>query len=72
MEAGNDIRTALVTFGIDASHSYERINVDALLSVARLITLYAQSPAAVRRDHLGMTRPKEDFPRQPDPALAAE
>ena len=40
IEAGNDIRTALVTFGIDASHGYERIHEDALLSVAQLLALY--------------------------------
>ncbi|MGD2020266.1 MAG: osmoprotectant NAGGN system M42 family peptidase, partial [Thiohalocapsa sp.] len=30
LEAGNDVRTALVTFGIDASHGYERIHQEAL------------------------------------------
>ncbi|MGD8339803.1 MAG: osmoprotectant NAGGN system M42 family peptidase [Gammaproteobacteria bacterium] len=50
IEAGNDIRTALITFGIDASHGYERIHEDALLSVARLLTLYIQSPVEITRD----------------------
>jgi peptidase M42 family hydrolase len=50
IEAGNDIRTALVTFGIDASHGYERIHVDALHAVARLLTLYVQSPVEIQRD----------------------
>jgi len=30
IEAGADVRTALVTFGIDASHGYERIHASAL------------------------------------------
>lgn len=50
VEAGNDIRTALLTFGIDASHGYERIHLDALESLARLLALYVQCPPAVQRD----------------------
>lgn len=44
IEAGNDIRTALVCFGIDASHGYERTHVNALESLVRLLALYLQSP----------------------------
>lgn len=43
VEAGNDIRTALIAFGVDASHGYERTHMDALVSVARLIVEYAKS-----------------------------
>lgn len=43
VEAGNDIRTALVTFGVDASHGYERTHVDSLRRTAQLITAYARS-----------------------------
>ncbi len=50
VEAGADVRTALVTFGIDASHGYERIHVHALHSVARLIRSYALSPIEIARD----------------------
>jgi peptidase M42 family hydrolase len=50
VEAGNDIRTALITFGIDASHGYERIHTGALESLARLITAYVTSPVAIKRD----------------------
>jgi len=50
LEAGNDIRTALVCYGLDASHGYERVHIDSLLAVARLIALYAQSPALFERD----------------------
>ncbi|MGF1449354.1 MAG: osmoprotectant NAGGN system M42 family peptidase [Opitutales bacterium] len=41
--AGNDIRTALLTFGVDASHGYERTTLNALESVARVLVAYAQS-----------------------------
>ncbi|MBF0357643.1 MAG: osmoprotectant NAGGN system M42 family peptidase [Magnetococcales bacterium] len=40
LEAGNDIRTALVCFALDASHGYERTHVKSLYSVARLLTAY--------------------------------
>lgn len=43
IEAGNDIRSALITFGVDASHGYERTHIDALTSVARLVVAYASS-----------------------------
>ena len=44
INAGNDIRSALVCFGVDASHGYERTHFDAIESVARLLTAYIQSP----------------------------
>jgi len=50
LEAGNDIRTALITFGVDASHGYERIHLDALRSIAELVTIYLQSEVRIRRD----------------------
>ena len=50
IEAGHDIRTALVTFGIDASHGYERIHRDALTSVAELLFHYTTSPLEIARD----------------------
>jgi peptidase M42 family hydrolase len=50
VEAGNDIRTALITFGIDASHGYERIHASALEAVARLVTAYVTSPVQIQRD----------------------
>ena len=43
VEAGNDIRTSLVAFGVDASHGYERTHMDALLSTTRLIIEYAKT-----------------------------
>jgi peptidase M42 family hydrolase len=71
IEAGNDIRAALVTFGVDASHGYERIHTHALRSLAELVTLYAQSEVEIKRDaeELG---PIADFPTQPtEPAEEA-
>jgi peptidase M42 family hydrolase len=62
IEAGNDIRTALVTFGVDASHGYERVHLDALMQVARLLTAYVQSPPVVPRDE----KPLGDIEGFPD------
>lgn len=50
LEAGHDVRTALVTFGVDASHGYERIHSHALRSLAELITAYLSSPVEIDRD----------------------
>jgi peptidase M42 family hydrolase len=50
LEGGADVRTALITFGIDASHSYERIHIHALKSIAELVVLYATSPVEIARD----------------------
>jgi len=64
VEAGNDVRTALVTFGIDASHGYERIHLDALESLAKLVSVYMQTPPLFARDRFGMG-PRTGFPTQP-------
>jgi peptidase M42 family hydrolase len=50
LEGGADVRTALITFGIDASHSYERIHIHSLKSIAELVVAYAASPVEIGRD----------------------
>ncbi len=64
LEAGNDIRTSLVCFGVDGSHGYERTHESSLRALSELLTMYMQCGPAVRRDryHLG---PIADFPTQP-------
>ena len=64
IEAGNDIRTALVCFGTDATHGYERSHLRALQALAGLLGLYVQSPPTARRDRLGLGSPK-GFTSQP-------
>jgi peptidase M42 family hydrolase len=63
VEAGNDIRTALVCFGVDASHGYERTHVDSLTAVAELVALYMQSQPTVERDRMELG-PLDGFPEQ--------
>ncbi|OCW56928.1 osmoprotectant NAGGN system M42 family peptidase [Hoeflea olei] len=64
IEAGADVRTALITFGVDASHGYERIHTHALRSLAELITAYAVSPVEIKRD-FKETSGVKGFTRQP-------
>lgn len=40
LEAGNDIRTALICFALDASHGWERTHIGSLESVASLLVGY--------------------------------
>ena len=64
LQGGADVRTALITFGIDASHSYERIHIHSLRSIAELVVHYAASPVEIRRDVEELTS-LEGFTRQP-------
>ncbi|MBK5919954.1 peptidase M42 [Rhodothalassium salexigens] len=64
LEAGNDVRTALAAFGIDASHGYERIHLHALRSLAELISVYLQSEVEIPRDAEEMASLK-GFTHQP-------
>ncbi|MEQ8194581.1 MAG: osmoprotectant NAGGN system M42 family peptidase, partial [Rhodospirillales bacterium] len=64
LEAGNDIRTALVCFALDASHGYERTHLESLKSLSTLLVLYMQNQPAVPRDRMQLG-PPEGFPGQP-------
>ncbi|MBO6717693.1 MAG: osmoprotectant NAGGN system M42 family peptidase [Rhizobiaceae bacterium] len=78
LEAGHDVRTALLAFGIDASHGYERIHVHALRSVAELVTAYVSSPLEIERDVRpvsdleGFTEQPMDEAEQPEIAIVPE
>lgn len=71
IEAGADARTALITFGVDASHGYERIHMHALRSLAELITAYVASPVKIKRDAKETADPA-GFTRQPSGAAKQE
>jgi peptidase M42 family hydrolase len=64
IEAGADVRTALITFGVDASHGYERIHMHALRSLAELVTAYVTSPVQIKRD-FEETGDAKGFTKQP-------
>jgi peptidase M42 family hydrolase len=48
--AGHDIRTALLAFGCDATHGYERTHIDSLKALSRLLTAYLLSPPVFASD----------------------
>ena len=50
IEAGHDIRTALLAFGCDATHGYERTHIDSLSALSRLLCSYMLSPPVFASD----------------------
>ncbi|PKF70066.1 osmoprotectant NAGGN system M42 family peptidase [Pseudomonas fluvialis] len=48
--AGHDIRTALLAFGCDATHGYERTHIDSLLGLTQLLSAYLMSPPVFASD----------------------
>lgn len=64
VEAGNDLRTSLLCFGIDSSHGYERVHYKALESLIQLLTVYLQSPPLYKRDRFEMG-PRPGFSTMP-------
>lgn len=61
LEAGNDIRTALVCFACDASHGWERTHEDSLVALARLLAAQMTSAPLFQRDAAPLG-PLADFP----------
>jgi putative aminopeptidase FrvX len=72
VEAGHDVRTALITFGVDASHGYERTHMHALRSLAELVTAYLTSPVNIQRDAEDTAPGLKGFTRQPMTRAAAD
>lgn len=64
VEAGNDIRTGLICFALDASHGHERTHEKSVLAVARLLSMYMQSGQLFERDERPLG-PLDDFPEDP-------
>lgn len=65
LSAGNDIRTGLICFGLDASHGYERTHIDSLISLTQLICAYMSSETEILRDRKNLG-PLEGMPQQLD------
>jgi peptidase M42 family hydrolase len=65
IEAGSDTRTALVCFGVDGSHGFERTHISSLKAVAELISLYIQSEPTFTRDKDEVSS-LSGFPHQPE------
>ncbi|HEY0846257.1 MAG TPA: osmoprotectant NAGGN system M42 family peptidase [Noviherbaspirillum sp.] len=66
VSAGHDVRTALVCFGTDASHGYERTHLSSLVHLAELLTLYIQSGPTLSEDRQERLDSVEQFSHQLD------
>ncbi|MNP51333.1 M42 glutamyl aminopeptidase [compost metagenome] len=62
--SGHDIRTALLAFGCDATHGYERTHIDSLAALARLLTAYLLSPPVFASDAEPKDASLEKFSKQ--------
>jgi peptidase M42 family hydrolase len=68
MEAGAEMRAALVAFGVDASHGHERTHVDSIKAVAELLAVYLRSDLTFPRWDATPTGPLQAFPSSAQPA----
>jgi putative aminopeptidase FrvX len=62
LEAGAETRAALIGFGIDASHGYERTHVDGIRRVAELLAVYLQTDLTFRHWDTTPAGDLADFP----------
>jgi hypothetical protein len=70
VEAGLEMRTALIGFGVDSSHGHERTHIDGVRHVAELLSLYLQTDLTFPEWDLDERGPLEGFPSrsvQPTP-----
>lgn len=63
LEAGFEVRSALVGYGVDASHGHERTHREALEHLGSLLTAYLQTPLTFHWDEKALGRVGE-FPHQ--------
>lgn len=66
IEAGNDIRTALVCFACDGSHGYERTHIESLTELAKLLHFYMCSEPTFQRDQYRLDSETAPFNHQPN------
>jgi len=66
VSAGHDVRTALLCFGTDATHGYERTHVEALVHLAELLAIYMQSGPTLPEDRQPLKESVESFSHQLD------
>lgn len=66
VSAGADVRTALLCFGTDATHGYERTHLSSLVHLAQLLALYIQSGPTLREDRQRRLESVQDFSHQLD------
>jgi peptidase M42 family hydrolase len=72
VSAGHDVRTALLCFGADASHGYERTHMSVLTHLAELLALYMQSGPTLNEDRQERLDSVESFSHQLDAGQLAQ
>lgn len=68
IEAGAEMRAALIGFGTDATHGHERTTLHAIRSIAELTTLYLQSELTFADWDRTRSGDLADFPSDEQPA----
>ncbi|MEJ7931418.1 osmoprotectant NAGGN system M42 family peptidase [Ramlibacter sp. AN1015] len=66
VSAGADVRTALLCFGTDATHGYERTHIAALTHLAELLAIYLQCGPTLPEDRARVRDSVEHFSHQLD------
>lgn len=69
LEAGAEMRAALIGFGTDATHGHERTTLHAIRSVAELVTLYLRSDLTFAQWDRTRRGDLADFPSEDQPAV---
>jgi peptidase M42 family hydrolase len=69
LEAGAEMRAALIGFGTDATHGHERTTLHAIRSVAELISLYLRSELTFAQWDSTRRGDLADFPSEDQPAV---
>lgn len=66
VNAGHDVRTALLCFGTDASHGYERTHMTTLVQLGELLALYIQTGPTLGEDRQRRLTSVDAFSHQID------
>ena len=65
IEAGNDIRTALVCFSTDATHGFERCHERSLVGLGELLSVYMQADPTAPGDAAALHSSIDEHPSLP-------
>ncbi|MBX3285016.1 MAG: osmoprotectant NAGGN system M42 family peptidase [Actinobacteria bacterium] len=68
LESGAGTRAALVAFGVDGSHGWERTELDSVEAVARLLVRWLRSPLTFPQWDARPLGPLREFPSSRQPA----
>jgi len=72
LEAGAGTRAALIAFGLDGSHGWERTELASVDAVARLLTIWLQTPLTFASWDATPLGPLAEFPSSSQPAPEEE